>query len=133
MRQEIGRVVLLTEDVTVARQLEHLVHRDGMELMQVKSGSEAWLAMNRHQPQVLIVDLTSRAIDGQQLVSLSARARQSDIAMLLLSRQNRRELASFAAVVRARDILCKSEPAPNLAARIRMWVAATQSQLARAI
>ncbi|HUP45439.1 MAG TPA: response regulator [Thermoanaerobaculia bacterium] len=123
MRQQEGKVVILTSDDVVAKQLERLTADDGLELIRTTSPSETWLAMNRQQPLVVIVDLTARSIDGHQLVALSGRARQSDTPLLLLSKQSRKDLASFAAVIRARDILSKGEPVANLAARIRMWAA----------
>ena len=127
MRYREGKVVLLTGDDLVARQLRHASEADGLDLIRTNTPSETWLEMNRQNPKVVIVDLTTRAIDGQQLVSLSARARQSETPLLLLSKQTRRDLAGFAAVIRARDILSKGEPIDAIAARIRMWAASAPS------
>lgn len=129
MPQHRGTVVLLTGDDLAARRLKLHLEPDGIEVIRTTLASEAWQAMSRHRPQAVIVDLSNPAVNGDQLVSLSVRTRRAETPLLLLSRQSRRDLVAFAALIRAGDVLSKSEPMTSIAARIRTCVAATPAGL----
>jgi DNA-binding response OmpR family regulator len=130
---QAGRVVLLTGDDVMAAKMAAQLEGDGIRLTRARTAAEAWAAITTLRPHALIADLSTRSIDGDGLMSLSVRATRAAIPFILLSkRQTRRELAPFAAVLRARDVLCAADSLLNVAARIRMWVAATQNHLAPA-
>lgn len=133
MNQCTGRVVLLTSDDIVARQMQGHLEYDAIDVVRTASAHDTWLAITRHRPQAVIVDLATRTVDGDQLMALSVRAGRAGIPLLVLSKQqSRRDLAGFAAILRARDILCRTESMPTVAARVRMWVASMQAELAPA-
>ncbi|MGZ8852854.1 MAG: hypothetical protein ACXW2X_05620, partial [Thermoanaerobaculia bacterium] len=68
----------------------------------------------------VLVDLAKRGVSADAIMTLSGRAQRWEIPMLILSAQPRRDLNDFAAVVRATDIVSKTEAMTAIAARIRM-------------
>ena len=116
-------LLLLTDDNFLAEVLGTYVRRDGIEVVRVASTAEM---MQIRGVAAILIDIAKRGIAGGDIIAVSQRAERAGVPMLVISSQSRRELSEFAAVVRAADVLSKSEKMPAIAARLRLWVNKTR-------
>jgi DNA-binding response OmpR family regulator len=113
------RLLLLTDDEFHAEVLGTYMRRDFVEVERVATVDEAAQRIAAGADGVL-VDLAKRGVTADAIMTLSGRAQRWEIPMLILSAQPRRDLNDFAAVVRATDVVSKTEAMTAIAARIRM-------------
>jgi len=115
------QLLLLTDDNFLSEVLGTYVRRDGIEIVRVPTASEAACEIVGGAAGVL-VDIAKRGLAGADVIGLSQRAARARIPLFVLSSQARRDLSEFAAVVRAADVISKSEQMTALAARLRLWM-----------
>ena len=116
---KVRRLLLLTDDEFHAEVLGTYMRRDSVEVKRVATTDEAAQGIASGADGVL-VDLAKRGVSADAIMTLSGRAQRWEIPMLILSAQPRRDLNAFAAVVRATDVVSKTEAMTAIAARIRM-------------
>jgi DNA-binding response OmpR family regulator len=114
------RLLLITDDDFVAEAIEMYLRGDGIEVVRTPDGDASGDA--------LLVDLSKRGISGDAMIALAFRAQRAKIPLLVMSAQPRREVTEFAAVVRANDIVSKTERMSAIAARLRMWINADRHE-----
>lgn len=114
------QLVLLSDDKFLCEVLGTYVRRDGIEVVRVASIAEAMIVVD--SAAAALVDIAKRGVAGGDLIALAQRAERAAVPFLIVSSQSRRELREFAAVVRAADVISKSEKMPAIAARLRLWI-----------
>ncbi len=114
------RLLLLTDDGFIAESIAMYLRGDDIEVIRTadaKSSADA-----------VLVDLSKRGINGEAIIDLALRAHRENVPLLVMSTQSRREVAEFAAVVRANDVVSKTERMSAIAARLRMWINANRDE-----
>lgn len=122
-------LLLLTDDNFVAEVLGSYFRRDAIEVVRVRSAVEA----ATQRAGAIVVDLAKRGLTGDDVIALSHRAAQRKVPLLLLTAQPRRDVADFANVIRAADIVSKTEPMTATAARLRLYIGETDEDSGFAI
>ena len=116
---KVRRLLLLTDDNFIAEALGTYMHRDSIDVERVGSADEVLRAIGGGADGV-IVDLAKRGVTGDAIMNLTGRAQRWEIPVFIMSAQPRRDLIDFAAVVRATDVVSKTEPMTTIAARVRV-------------
>jgi len=116
---KVRLLLLLTDDNFMAEVLGTYLRRDNIDVERVASTDDVVRAIGGGADGVL-VDLAKRGLAGDAIMNLTTRAQRWEIPVLILSAQPRRDLAEFAAVVHATDVVSKSEPMTAIAARVRL-------------
>jgi DNA-binding response OmpR family regulator len=116
---KVRHLLVLTDDEFHAEVLGTYMRRDFVEVERVATTDEAAQGIASGADGVL-VDLAKRGVSADAIMTLSSGAQRWEIPMLILSAQPRRDLNAFAAVVRATDVVSKTESMTAIAARIRM-------------
>lgn len=120
-RDNLRRLLLLTDDDFLAEVLATYLIRDGIDVERVPTAAVMSQSIADGADGVL-VDLSKRDATGSAITALMAMANRWEIAALILSAQPRRDVIEFAAVVRATDVVSKTEAMPAIAARIRVCI-----------
>ena len=120
-KYESRRLLLLTDDHFFAETIGTYVRGDRIDVTCVPDTEEALKSVGANVDGLLI-DLAKRGISGEAIISLAFRAKRAKIPLLIMSSQPRRDLSEFAAVVRADDVISKTERMGAIAARLRMWM-----------
>ncbi len=110
------RVLLVDDDVRLVGLLEGRLHRDGFEVSVATRGADALAAMDRHWPDLIILDLMLPDMRGEQVaVQIKRRA---DLPIIVLSAVS--EVSARTTSIRefAEDYLIKPFHYPELKARI---------------
>ena len=115
------QVVLLSDDDFLAGVLETYMRRDDIEIERARSAKEAVQRVAAGAGGV-ILDLAKRGLTGDAIMAISGRAEHFEVPMMIVSAQPRRDLSEFAAVVRATEVLSKTDSMTSTAARIRLCV-----------
>jgi DNA-binding response OmpR family regulator len=127
LKDESRRLLLLTDDHFFAETIGTYVRGDRIEVTCAASMDEAIRSVGTNVDGLLI-DLAKRGISGEAIISLTFRAKRTRTPLLIMSSQPRRDLAEFAAVVRADDVVSKTERMGAIAARLRMWISAKKNE-----
>ncbi|HSP34540.1 MAG TPA: hypothetical protein VLU46_09520 [Thermoanaerobaculia bacterium] len=122
------QLLLLSDDHFLCEVLGRYLRRDGIEVAAVASPANAAQRVAGGAAGV-VVDLAKRGLAGADIIALSQRAERAHIPLLVISSQSRREVSEFAAVVRAADVMSKSEPMTSIAARLRLWLNTKRHEL----
>lgn len=115
----VRNLLLLTDDNFLAEVLGTYMKRDNIEVQRIANVEEMARAIAAGADGLLL-DIAKRGATGDAIMSLSGRAQRWEIPVIILSAQPRRDLTDFAAVVRATDVVSKTEAMTAIAARIRM-------------
>ncbi len=120
------RVILLTDDHFLGEVLGTYLRHDQIEVVRPATTADAIRRVGE-DAGALVVDLAKRGLCGQEVISLSQRAERTGVPLLVISAQPRRDVIDFAAIVRATDVLSKSERMAAIATRIRLWIKTPRS------
>jgi len=120
---KVRRLLLLTDDTFIAEVLGTYLRRDNIEVERVASADDVVRAIGGGADGIL-VDLAKNGVTGDSIMNLTSRAQRWEIPLLILSAQPRRDLTDFAAVVRATEVVSKTEPMAAIAARVRVCMRA---------
>jgi DNA-binding response OmpR family regulator len=118
---KLRRLILLTDDNFLAEALGTYMRSDSIAIERVSSTEEAAMQIAAGADGV-VIDLAKRGMNGDAVVMLSFRAQRWKIPMMILSSQPRRDVADFGEVVRATDVVSKTEAMTAIAARVRLCV-----------
>lgn len=113
------RLVLLTDDNFLGDVLGSYMVRDGIDVERVSNADQLAREIAAGADGVL-VDLAKRGVTGDAVMQIALRAHTKAIPFLIASAQPRRDLVEFAAVIRATDVVSKTERMTTIAARIRL-------------
>ena len=115
-------LLLLSDDNFLCEVLGTYVRRDGIEVIRVASIHDAVREIAAGAAAGVLIDIAKRGLSGNDVIATAQRAERAKIPLLVISSQPRRELSEFAAVVRATDVISKSEAMTAIAARLRLWL-----------
>jgi DNA-binding response OmpR family regulator len=117
--EKTRRLLLLTDDNFIAEALGTYMHRDNIQVDRVTAVGDVVQAIAGGADGV-VIDIAKRDITGDVIMNLTGRAQRWEIPVFIMTAQPRRDLSDFAAVVRATDVLSKTESMTAIAARIRL-------------
>lgn len=112
-------LLLLTDDHFLSEVLGSYLRHDDIEVIPVSSLREAVPHIGEGAG-ALLVDLSKRGITGDDVISMSLVTRRAKVPLLLISAQPRTDIAEFAKVVHASDVVSKTERMTAIAARLRI-------------
>lgn len=119
--RERRRLLLLSDDNFLSEVLGTYLVRDGIDIERITTVGGLPTAIGSGV-QGIVIDLAKRGISGDAILAITQCAQRSAIPVVIMSTQPRRDVADFAELVRATDVISKSEPMTTMAARIRVCV-----------
>ena len=119
--EKVRRILLLTDDQFLAEVLGTYMRRDDIEIERIDAPADVARRVAAGADGI-VVDIAKRGLSGDAIMTLSSRAERWEIPFLVLTAQPRKDVSEFGAVVRATDVLSKTEAMPSIAARIRLCV-----------
>ncbi len=100
------RVLVVDDDVANLRSVEKILHREGLEVVAVDSGSEAARIMREGHISVLLTDLMMPGVDGMELLRIAGNS-SSHTAVILMTAYGTVETAVAAMKEGAYDFVTK--------------------------
>ena len=119
--QKTRRLLLLTDDNFIAQTLGTYMRRDNIQVDRVTAVTDVAQAIAGGADGV-IIDIAKRGVSGDAIMNITGRAQRWEIPVFIMTAQPRRDLSEFAAVVRATDVVSKTESMTAIAARVRVCV-----------
>jgi two-component system phosphate regulon response regulator PhoB len=113
-----GRVLVVEDDGAVARVLQELLRRDGLEVEAVRTGAQAGPAVRDFRPDVVILDLGLPDVNGFDL--LRELRRTSQVPVIVLSGRADESDRVLALELGADDYVVKPFLNGELVARVRV-------------
>jgi DNA-binding response OmpR family regulator len=117
--QKTRRLLLLTDDNFIAQTLGTYMRRDNIQVDRVTAVTDVAQAIAGGADGV-IIDIAKRGVSGDAIMNITGRAQRWEIPVFIMTAQPRRDLNEFAAVVRATDVVSKTESMTAIAARVRV-------------
>lgn len=114
-------ILMLTENERIRQMIRAAVH-PRTETICVRTFSGVVLPLTKGQISIAIVDLASRAISGDDLMTIARVTEGRDVPLIIMTRQPRRAVKALAAVLNARDVISTTDPESTIAARLRLWL-----------
>lgn len=117
-----GHTVLLVDDEdTLRRVMRDLLVRDGYEVVEARTGVEALDQVDRHAPDVVVLDLNLPGMDGYSvLAELRSRAATRDIPVIVLTAKGDEDNEVRVFELGADDFLTKPFRAKALSKRLEV-------------
>jgi DNA-binding response OmpR family regulator len=114
------RALIVEDSRTVASVMKHYLQLEGFEVLLAANGAIGLELARREHPAVIVTDLNMPDMDGLEMVkALRADARTQDIAICMLTSDERAETERAARAVGADDYILKPMEPRCLAARVR--------------
>ncbi len=114
------KVLLVDDEDQFRRVVTDLLEREGFEIIEAKDGAEAMEKVDRHAPDIIVLDLNLPGLDGYGVLSgLRSRPRTADIPVLVLTAKGDEDNEVRVFEMGADDFLTKPFRARALAARMR--------------
>ncbi len=114
-------VLVLTDNDRIRGMIKSVV-RPRLEVICVSTLSGTVLPMTRGQISLVIVDLASRAMSGDDLMAIARVSEGRNVPLILMTRQPRQAVKPLASVINARDVISMTDSEMMIAARLRMWL-----------
>jgi len=120
-----GRVLIVDDHPEILVGLKALLELEGMEVTTHDSMITLPLIIRQADPEVILLDLSFRALSGESFFRLGRERllRNSDALVILFSGRPASELAALSEEFGADGVMPKSEDVMQLVARVRTWVA----------
>ena len=96
-------VLVLTDNDRIRGMIKSVV-RPRLEVICVSTLSGTVLPMTRGQISLVIVDLASRAMSGDDLMAIARVSEGRNVPLILMTRQPRQAVKPLASVINARDV-----------------------------
>lgn len=118
-----GRILVIEDDESIRVALRDFLGWMGLEVSLCAHGREALSLVNKHKPQIVLLDLKMPDIDGVKVLE-SLRASHPEIAVMLISGNKDAELARRCMEMGACDYFTKPFDLNYLQKSIvtRMWL-----------
>lgn len=119
--ESAGTTVLLVDDEDQLRRvLRDLLEREGYEVLEAGDGGEALDQLDRHAPDIMVLDLNLPGIDGYSVLSqIRSRPATSDLPVIVLTARGDEESEVRVFELGADDFLSKPFRARALSARLQ--------------
>jgi len=120
-----GATVLLVDDEdSLRRVMKDLLTRDGYEVVEARTGAEALDQVDRHAPDIVVLDLNLPGMDGYQVLSeLRARPATARIPVIVLTAKGDEDNEVRVFELGADDFLSKPFRAKALSKRLEVMLA----------
>ncbi len=120
-----GATVLLVDDEdTLRRVMKDLLARDGYEVVEARTGAEALDQVDRHAPDIVVLDLNLPGMDGYSVLSeLRARPATARIPVIVLTAKGDEDNEVRVFELGADDFLSKPFRAKALSKRLEVMLA----------
>ncbi len=124
------RALVVEDSRTIAAVMKHYLQLEGFEVLLAADGAIGLETARRERPGVIVTDLNMPGMDGLEMVkALRADARTHDIAICMLTSDERAETEREARAVGADDYILKPMEPRSLAARVRGVMERTEASL----
>lgn len=119
-----GRVLIVDDNPEILAGMKMLLELEGMEVTTHDSVITLPLILRQADPEVILLDLSLRALSGEALFSLGRERllRHTKAFVILFSGRPVAELAANAEAFGADGVLPKSEDAMQAVARVKTWI-----------
>jgi DNA-binding response OmpR family regulator len=121
-------ILLVDDEATIRLTLGALLERAGYSVTVANNGEEAVALLERQAFDLLLVDMKMPGMDGVQVIA-AARARQPDIAIIVLTGQGSLETAIAGLHYHIFDYLLKTTAPGQVIERVKAGLAARQQDL----
>ena len=128
MKSEIppsrGRVLIVDDNPEILAGMKMLLELEGMDVTTHDSVITLPLILRNADPEVILLDLSLRALSGEAFFKLGRERllRHTNALVILFSGRPAAELAANAEEFGADGILPKSEEAMQVVARVKTWI-----------
>ncbi len=125
-----GAIVLLVDDEDQLRRvMKDLLERQGYAVVEARDGAQALDAVDRHAPDIVILDLNLPGVDGYSVLSqLRSRPATRQLPVIVLTAKGDEDNEVRVLQLGADDFLTKPFRAKALAARLESTLARRQGQ-----
>lgn len=119
-----GRVLIVDDHLEILEGMKALLEIEGMEVTTHDSMITLPLILRKANPDVILLDLSFRALSGETFFRLGRERllRNTDALVILFSGRPLPELAATAEEFGADGVLPKSEDAMQAVARVKTWI-----------
>ena len=119
-----GRVLIVDDHPEILEGMKMLLELEGMDVTTHDSVITLPLILRKADPDVILLDLSLRALSGEAFFRLGRERllRHSDALVILFSGRPLVELAANAEEFGADGVLPKSEDAMQAVARVKTWI-----------
>jgi CheY-like chemotaxis protein len=114
-------VLVLTDNDQIRRMILAAAN-PRMQVAFVNTMSDVVLPPTKGQVSLVVVDLASRVISGDDLMAIARVAEGRDVPLLIMTRQPRHAVKALASVLNGRDVISTTESASMIGARLRLWI-----------
>lgn len=114
-------ILVLTDNQRI-RELVKGAVRPRVEVICVSTLSGTVLPMTKGQISMVIVDLASRAMSGDDLMAIARVSEGRNVPLILMTRQPRLAVKPLASVICARDVISMTDSEMMIGARLRVWL-----------
>lgn len=121
-RQLSALVLLISDDEELGRSMRGQLENDGIDVLQTLYCSDAGVLIQRHDPDLIAVDMTLSSMNGSRLVELAENAKTHQIPFVLVSSRPAVEVAELARLIRATGIISRRTAADRIAVPVRRWI-----------
>jgi DNA-binding response OmpR family regulator len=119
-----GRVLIVDDQPEILEGMKMLLEMEGMDVTTHDSVITLPLILRKADPEVILLDLSLRALSGEAFFSLGRERllRHTDAFVILFSGRPLAELAANAEEFGADGVLPKSEDAMQAVVRVKTWI-----------
>ena len=119
-----GRVLIVDDHPEILEGLKALLEAEGMDVTIHDSMITIPLILGKADPDVILLDLSFRALSGESFFRLGRERmlRKTDALVILFSGRPASELAVLAEEFGADGVMPKSEDVMQLVARVQTWI-----------
>ncbi len=115
-----GTVLLVDDEDQLRRVMSDLLARDGYAVIEARDGSEAIVQVDKHAPDIIVLDLNLPGLDGYGVLSqLRSRAATKDIPIIVLTAKGDEDNEVRVFELGADDFMSKPFRAKALSARLQ--------------
>jgi DNA-binding response OmpR family regulator len=124
-----GHVLIVDDHPEVLEGLKLLLELEGMEVTTHDSMITLPLIIRQADPDVILLDLSFRALSGESFFRLGRERllRNTDALVILFSGRPANELAALAEEFGADGVMPKADDVMQLVARVKTWIAQHQA------
>ena len=116
-------ILILDDDADSIAGFKMLLESDGYEVIHATNPFSAPFLIGRHNPDLVLLDLSMPALSGEQLLrTVGRRVFPTDAPLLLFSGTETRELARLCESLGADDYISKGEELDVALGRIDFWI-----------
>lgn len=86
------KILIVDDEPSILMSLEFLMHKEGYQVFIARDGAEALDIINKHTPDIIILDIMMPEVDGYEVCQLvKANASTSHIKVIFLSAKSKKE------------------------------------------